>query len=446
MLNYPRIAAEIARHQWAITEEALDGIRLAVESVLRAEDRGRFHAGSEDDYAILFSQLGELYGGARYMRKRGNLGSLFIGGPIVPRASEMLESSGMVSLDRLTSELKELEGDESISSILLVFDSPGGVVTGVAEFEAALAACDKPTIAYAFGAMASAAYWIGSAADKIYASPTSLVGSVGVLREVSKSGDSLIIRNSQSPKKGLDPSSDEGRKDGERILTGLADVFISTVAKNRNVSKDTVTKDFGQGSVLVATEALAAGAIDKIVTLSDTIIGLQSSGDSDMSTVALEPQEEMTKMPTLHELVAANPGLSSEISAIKEAAREEGAAAERALAKEKEAKDKERGHLLAVEILESSEYAALHSMALKALKGDLSEAALAGAKGAFEALAGAQSTIDLLKAKKEEELAVEDSAESPAIAVADPFATPKSGDGLASIDDIASEIKEFRGE
>lgn len=461
MLNYPRIAAEIARHQWAITTEALEGIKLAVTVGLQAEDRERFHAASEEDYKALLFELGDLLDDdTRYARKKGKVGSLFIGGPIVPRASDLLQSSGMVSLDKLSSELNILAEDESVETILLVFDSPGGVVTGVSEFASLLAGCDKRTFAYAYGAMASAAYWIGSAADAIWASDTSLVGSVGVLREVSSSEDRLVIRNAQSPKKGLSADSDEGRKDVERILTGLADVFIDTVAKNRKVDRETVIKDFGQGSVLVASEALAVGAVDGIGTLYDTMASLQDSGDSmsdkliiggvdysrldrsfttasipPLTTVASEPQEEIEIMPTLHELIAGDVGLRAEVEAMKEAAREEGAASERAVREAEAAKQKEKLNAKAIEILESEAYAKLRPMALRALKGELK----------LEALEGAQAAFDAVSAAVVEDSAVADSGEIPAIVMVEPVASATDERVLASEEDVEAEISEFRG-
>lgn len=72
--------------------------------------------------------------------------------------------------------------DDSIKGIFMEFDSPGGTVGGVPELadEIRSAAQVKPIMAYADGMMCSAAYWLASGADAIYATRTAEVGSIGV--------------------------------------------------------------------------------------------------------------------------------------------------------------------------------------------------------------------------------------------------------------------------
>lgn len=77
-------------------------------------------------------------------------------------------------------------------------DSPGGGVGGVPEAFAALAAVRgrKPTVALSNPLMASAAYWLASAADQIVASPSALTGSVGVYHlheDYSRAADAVGV-------------------------------------------------------------------------------------------------------------------------------------------------------------------------------------------------------------------------------------------------------------
>lgn len=68
--------------------------------------------------------------------------------------------------------------------IAFQINSPGGTVTGVEELASKIAGLNVPTMAYSDGMMASAAYWIGSQADRVVVSPSSTIGSVGVYQIV----------------------------------------------------------------------------------------------------------------------------------------------------------------------------------------------------------------------------------------------------------------------
>jgi ClpP class serine protease len=73
--------------------------------------------------------------------------------------------------------------DESIGAIVIQIDSPGGNVAGTPEVARKIYEArgkGKAIIAQADSLMASAAYYIGAAADEIVATPSSEVGSIGV--------------------------------------------------------------------------------------------------------------------------------------------------------------------------------------------------------------------------------------------------------------------------
>ncbi|MGW8256928.1 MAG: S49 family peptidase [Thermoguttaceae bacterium] len=280
-ISYPRIMAEIASTQWAIMPAAMDGILKAIVDELSSDDRDRFHLATEIEHHAVTANMGTPVVGARHSTVRNGIGILKIDGPIVPRASGFANASGLASIENLSSEFAALEKDPSIKSIVLFVDSPGGVVKGVSDFSKQIAASSKETTAFVFGHAASAAYWIASAADKIVSSDTGLVGSIGVVLSpsASKDKDKIEIVSSQSPKKRLDASSDEGRAEMQKLVDKLADVFVSAVADNRKVNIDKVLSDFGQGGMVTARDALECGMIDAVSTFSGLLDGI-SSGES----------------------------------------------------------------------------------------------------------------------------------------------------------------------
>lgn len=91
--------------------------------------------------------------------------------------------SGMTSYASLQAQFEEAFNDPNVGSILMDIDSPGGSVAGAFDFRDYLMANKgrKPVYALARDAMCSAAYLIGSTADKVYATQTARVGSIGVV-------------------------------------------------------------------------------------------------------------------------------------------------------------------------------------------------------------------------------------------------------------------------
>jgi signal peptide peptidase SppA len=93
---------------------------------------------------------------------------------------------GACSTGDLISAVQEATARPDIDALFLDIDSPGGSVNGTPELSQAVAEAAKAKYVYAFsaGQMCSAAYWVASQADAIYASPSARVGSIGVILPV----------------------------------------------------------------------------------------------------------------------------------------------------------------------------------------------------------------------------------------------------------------------
>jgi protease-4 len=89
---------------------------------------------------------------------------------------------GAPGMQTIISRIKRVEEDDSISGILFHVDSPGGTVDGTQELGDVIKNCSKPTIGFADGLAASAAYWAISSTDMVIAKDTTTeVGSIGVV-------------------------------------------------------------------------------------------------------------------------------------------------------------------------------------------------------------------------------------------------------------------------
>ena len=90
---------------------------------------------------------------------------------------------GATDMEDIEVALRAARDRGDVRAVFLDVDSPGGTVNGTPELAALVADVSKAKYTYAFtdGQMCSAAYWIASQADAIYATPSARVGSIGVL-------------------------------------------------------------------------------------------------------------------------------------------------------------------------------------------------------------------------------------------------------------------------
>lgn len=180
------------------------------------------------------------------------------------------------SYQDITAWFKGCKDRAEVKSVVLTFDSPGGEVSGVDLAWQAIQACGKNCTAENHGMMASAAYWLASACNKINAmSPACLQGSIGV--KVVAIDDSeaqkefgykrITIISKGSPRKQDDAATAAGREELQKRADAIYGVFLSRVASGRGMSEADVQKNFGEGAVLISAEAKRVGMIDEVRSL-----------------------------------------------------------------------------------------------------------------------------------------------------------------------------------
>lgn len=214
----------------------------------------------------------------------GSVAVLPINGVIAPQMSLLEEMFfGGVSLERLTPKFRNAVNDPQTDAVVLAIHSPGGSVFGVQEFadEVFSARKLKPIVAVANAEAASAAFWIGSAASEFLATPSSVVGSVGVIAVHDDFSEFLAQKGvkttyiTSSPYKAEgnpdEPLTDEARDNMQQMVDDYDRKFVHALARNRGVTVSTVRSDFGQGRVLTADDALKAGMVDRIGTIDEAI-------------------------------------------------------------------------------------------------------------------------------------------------------------------------------
>jgi signal peptide peptidase SppA len=139
------------------------------------------------DHAVLAEKFGftdmlaQLFGVAPKPYVQSGVGVIPVVGVIGgPRLSPLEKMMGAVDVADLSDAVDAFAANPEVEKVAFQISSPGGTVTGVEELANKIRGLGKPTLAYTDSEMASAAYWLGSAADRVVSSPSATVGSIGV--------------------------------------------------------------------------------------------------------------------------------------------------------------------------------------------------------------------------------------------------------------------------
>lgn len=262
---------------WAIKEEVLHS--LASE----AGDRAGRAPQNADEMAALQKRVEQ--------RKEGfSTYSVVNGVAVIPVKGVLMKDPdfwdryvlGAASLTDIKAMVEAAAEDPAVSSIALDIDSPGGTVSGTAEAADAVFAArkKKPVYAFSAGMMASGAYWLGSAAEKVYATRTTAVGSIGVymaLWDLSVAAHNAgikveIIRAGKfkgmgHPLKGL---TENEREELQKHVENLRELFVTAVAIHRDMSMQ-VAQKLADGRDWLAAEAKELGLIDDIGSMDSVL-------------------------------------------------------------------------------------------------------------------------------------------------------------------------------
>jgi signal peptide peptidase SppA len=207
-----------------------------------------------------------------------------LSGTIFPKANMVSNISTVgTSAELFGKQFMSLVNDPAVNAIILDVHSPGGSVYGIEELSNLIfeARGKKPIVAVSNHMMASAAYWIGSAADEIVLTPSGDVGSIGVFAvhedisaSLAEEGVKLSIIKAGKYKTEGNPYealSEEARAAIQASVDESYDAFTAAVARNRGVDVELVRSGFGEGRLVSAANAVDAKMADRIGTLDETV-------------------------------------------------------------------------------------------------------------------------------------------------------------------------------
>lgn len=202
-----------------------------------------------------------------------------ISGPVMRQ--DGLCSKGMESIGKI---IQSADNSPNISAIVLEVSSPGGTVDGTETLANIIKNCSTKTYAFSHFA-ASAAYWLVSACDEIWASSrTAEFGSIGVMlsfvdwtKAMEAEGatfhelySSLSSDKNGAFNKALKGDYEELIKEG---LDPIAEIFRQEMRDNRGLDNAQMT-----GKVYMAETALEHGMIDRIGSMDELVAHIKDNG------------------------------------------------------------------------------------------------------------------------------------------------------------------------
>jgi len=173
-------------------------------------------------------------------------------------------------------ELREHADNPSIKAVVLRVNSPGGVVAPTQEIFAAIQRArkaGKPVVASLGAVAASGGYYVAVAADRIYANPGTLTGSIGVVMQLAnlegllkKVGvDYVVVKAGAYKDVGnfARTMSPEERKMLQALLDDVYSQFVEAVSEGRGLEKKDVLA-FAEGRIYSGQQALALKMVDEL--------------------------------------------------------------------------------------------------------------------------------------------------------------------------------------
>lgn len=240
-----------------------------------------------------FSQSPALNGLEQTIVREGNtsgeIALLEVNGAIINSGDGGLFAAEGYNHNAFLNDLNTAITDRNVEGIVIHVDSPGGGVLESAEIhraiEEAKSVYEKPVYVSMGGMAASGGYYIAAPAERIFAHPQTLTGSIGVIMSsinVSELLDNIGVEENvykSGPYKDILSPTREPLEEEDEIIQAIVDEyyqeFVDIIAEGRGMDEERV-RELGDGRIYTGTQALEEGLIDDLGSLDDTIDEMQA--------------------------------------------------------------------------------------------------------------------------------------------------------------------------
>jgi protease IV len=212
-------------------------------------------------------------------------------------SSSLPGNVGDSMVDDLRVALQQAREDNRVKAVVLEIDSPGGEVTAADEIYNAVVKtrARKPVVIYMDTLAASGGYYVSCGGKFLMANETTITGSIGVIIQTlnyeqlfNKLGLASVVFKSGKFKdmlNGARPMTPEERDYVQGFVMKIYDKFLATVAKERNLSADSLRGTVADGRILSGKEALENKLIDGLGQIEDAFDKAKQLGGAPGATI-----------------------------------------------------------------------------------------------------------------------------------------------------------------
>ncbi|MCF8474769.1 MAG: signal peptide peptidase SppA [Emcibacter sp.] len=197
------------------------------------------------------------------------------------------QPQGKAGGDTVSRHLQEARLNEKVKAVILRVDSPGGSAFAsevIRQEILLLKEAGKPVVVSMGSLAASGGYWISANADEIWASPTTITGSIGIFGAIPNFEGTLGAIGINSDGVGttpltsalvMKPLSEKIQSVFQSSIENGYNRFLNIVAEGRHMTVEQVN-DIAQGRVWTGNQAVKIGLVDKLGTFDDALYATAS--------------------------------------------------------------------------------------------------------------------------------------------------------------------------
>lgn len=232
------------------------------------------------------------------------------------------QKPGTIGGDSTAKLLRKARNNDAVKAVVLRVDSPGGSAYAseiIRQEVELLKKAGKPVVASMGTYAASGGYWISAPADKIYAAPSTITGSIGIFGMMMTFEDSLSKVGVYTD--GVGTTDMAGFGPTQALTPGMAKLFqlsinrgyqefIQLVASNRNMTLEEVDA-IAQGRVWSGKKAKELGLVDELGNLTDAVVAAATLAKLEQYDTLLIEKEQSSRNKIMQQILGNSSSLVS---------------------------------------------------------------------------------------------------------------------------------------
>ena len=239
------------------------------------------------------------------------------------------QKPGTIGGDSTAELLRKARNNDDVKAVVLRVDSPGGSAYAseiIRQEVELLKKAGKPVVASMGTYAASGGYWISAPADKIYAAPSTITGSIGIFGMMMTFEDSLSKMGIHTD--GVGTTDIAGFGPTQALSPGMANLFqlsinkgyqefIQLVADNRDMTVEEVDA-IAQGRVWSGKKAKELGLVDELGNLTDAVVAAATLANLEQYDTLLIEKQQSSRNKIMQQLIGKSSSLISMFTASQE--------------------------------------------------------------------------------------------------------------------------------